>query len=194
MLLTDGIKACDWAEGAIVFDATGDLLGEIVTEFEVGRENQALVHARPVKGTVERRIERKIPAAHLFINDGANFPGPSVRGIPAALPANFIGKANANWPMPFRGNAHARTDVASNVIPTLAILNVGEDIEAGFEPVTEAMTDLDGFVELVIGGQCAVVSRLGALKSEIGMELEHGVAGLHGLVRIHLDFVVPLSP
>ena len=52
LLLADGIEARNRPEGAVVFDATGDFLGEIVTEFEVGRKNHALLDARPVEGAV----------------------------------------------------------------------------------------------------------------------------------------------
>jgi hypothetical protein len=54
------------------------------------------------------------------------------------------------------------------------------------------MGDLDGFVQLMVRRQRAVIGGFGALKREIGMEFHHGVARLDGFVRIDLDFVVPL--
>src|SRR6266403_4971898 len=65
LLLADGIEARNGPKGAVVFDATGDFLGEIVTEFEVGRKNDALLDARPVEGAVQSRVEGAVPAAEL---------------------------------------------------------------------------------------------------------------------------------
>ena len=95
--------------------------------------------------------------------------------------------------MPLGRNAHAGADVAANVVPTLAVLRGSENVEAGFKPAIKSMGDLDGFVPLVVGGKRAVIGGFGALQGEIGVELHHGVVRLDGFVRIHLDFVVPLS-
>src|SRR5882762_9552780 len=68
LLLADGVEACDWTQRAVILDASRDFLGEIIAELEVGREHEPLIHARPMKRP-----------AKLLIDDGTNFPRPSVR-------------------------------------------------------------------------------------------------------------------
>src|SRR6476660_3961997 len=128
LLLANGIEARNRPEGAVVFDATGDFPGEIVAEFEVGRKDHPLMDTRAVEGTVQSRVEGEIPAAELFIKDGTNFPGPSVGGISAALPSDFVGNAEANRPVPFGRDAHARADVAADVVPAVALLQGSENV------------------------------------------------------------------
>src|SRR6266513_1464835 len=193
LLLADRVEACDRTQRTVILNAPGDLLGEIVAEFEVGREYQPLIHARAMEGPVKRGIEGEIPPAELFIHNRADLPRPGIRGVPAVLPPDFIRKADADGPVPLGWNAQAGADVAANVVPTLAVLRGSENVEAGFKPAIKSMGDLDGFVPLVVGGKCAVICGFGALQGEIGVELHHGVVRLDGFVRIHLDFVVPLS-
>src|SRR4029077_7964800 len=122
LLLVDGVKARHRTQRTVVFQAARKFLGEIVAEFKIGRKYQPLIHARSVKRPVKCGIEGEIPAAELLIRDRTDFPRPGVRGVPPALPANFIREADADGPMPFWGNPHSRPDVAANVIPTLAVL------------------------------------------------------------------------
>src|ERR1700674_1762339 len=101
---------------------------------------------RPVK----RGIEREIPPAELLIHDWADLPRPGIRRIPAALPADFVREAEAHGPVPLGRNAHAGTDVAANIIPTLAVLRGSENVKTSLEPVRESVGDLNGFMQLVI--------------------------------------------
>jgi len=41
-------------------------------------------------------------------------------------------------------------------VDALAVVRGGKDVEAGFEPVGEAVRNLDGLVELMIGGKGSV--------------------------------------
>ena len=145
-----------------------------------------------MKRPVKRGIEGQIPPADLLVHDGPNLPRPSIGRISAALPADFVREADSYGPVPLRRNAHAGTDVAADIIPALTVLSGSKNVKAGLEPVIEAMSDLDGFVQLVVRGKRAVIGGFGTLKREIGMQLHHSVARLHGFVRVHLDFVVPL--
>src|SRR5260370_322361 len=45
--------------------------------------------------------------------------------------------------------------------------SLGENVKAGFEPIIEAVGDLDGFMQLVIRGKRPVIGGFGALKREI---------------------------
>src|SRR5436853_7268901 len=74
LLLADRVEACDRTQRAVILDAPRDLLGEIVAEFEVGRENETLVHARAMEGPVKCGIEGEIPSAELLIHDGTDIP------------------------------------------------------------------------------------------------------------------------
>src|SRR5258708_1347106 len=53
LLLADRVEARDRTKRAVIFESPRDFLGEIVTELEVGRENDSLIHARPMKRAVE---------------------------------------------------------------------------------------------------------------------------------------------
>src|SRR5256885_1097869 len=77
-------------------------------------------------------------------------------------------------------------------VEALAVVRRGEDVEAGFEPVSEAVRNLDSLVELVIGGKGSVGGGFRALKCKVAVEFDHGVAGFDGLVRIYLNFVIVL--
>ena len=83
--------------------------------------------------------------------------------------------------------------MAADVIPALTVLRGSENVKPCLEPVIEAVSDLNGFVQLMVRRQGAVIGGFGALKGEIGMEFNHGVARLDRFVGIHLDFVVLLS-
>src|SRR5689334_24391188 len=78
-------------------------------------------------------------------------------------------------------------------IPSDAALRAGEDVEAGFKPLGEAVCDLDSFVQLVIVGIQAILGSLESLEGEVAVQLNHGLMRRHGLVGIDLDFVVALA-
>src|SRR5262245_37056163 len=48
-------------------------------------------------------------------------------------------------------------------------------------------------MKLMVGGKRTVVGGFGTLKGEVGVELDHGVAWLDGVIGIDLDFVVFLG-
>src|SRR5207249_11151617 len=131
-----------------------------------------------MKRPVKRGIEGQIPPADLLVHDGPNLPRPSIGRISAALPADFVREADSYGPVPLRRNAHAGTDVAADIIPALTVLSGSKNVKPGLEPVIEAMSDLDGFVQLVVRGKRAVIGGFGTLKREIGMQLHHSVARL----------------
>ena len=193
LLLGDGIEIGSGADGAVVFEAGGNFFGEVVADFDVGGKDEVLIFGEAVEGLVKGGVEREIPAIDLLVEDGAHLPGPSVDGVFAALVADFVGEAEADGPFPFGRNADAGANVVADPVEALAVLRGSENVETGFEPVGEAVSDFDGFVELVVGGKSAVGGGLGTLKREIGMEFDHGVAGLDGFVGIDLDFVVFLG-
>jgi len=177
----------------VVFDAAGDFLCEVVANFDVGRKDETLADRLTVQGAVERGVEIEIPASELLIDDGADFPSPGIGGELAALVANFVGEAKADWPFPLFGNGDAGTDVIANPLNAEAIALGSEDVEADFEPVGETVGDLDGFVFGVVGGVETVLNGFGAVDGEIAMELDHGVARIDEVVAVDLNFVVILG-
>lgn len=190
LLLGDGIEIGGGADGAVVFEAAGDFFGEVVADFDVGGKDEALIFGEAVEGLVKGGVEREIPAIDLLVDDGAHLPGPGVDGVFAALIADFVGEAEADRPFPFGRDADARADVIADPVEALTVLRRSKNVETGFKPVGEAVGDFDGFVELVVGGESAVGGGFGTLKSEIGMEFDHGVAGFDSVVGIDLDFIV----
>src|SRR5260370_2630939 len=96
-----------------------------------------MIHAGPVERPVKRRIEGEIPPAELSVEDRANLPGPGIRRVPAALPADFVREADADGPVPLGRNAHAGTGVAAGVIPTLAPLRPNENLRTRSKPIRE---------------------------------------------------------
>ncbi len=82
--------------------------------------------------------------------------------------------------------------MASDIIPALAVVRGSKYVEAGFEPIVEAVGDFDRFMKLMIGRISSVGCGLRTLKREITVELHHRVARLHGFVRVDLNLVVAL--
>src|SRR5579862_1875953 len=82
----------------------------------------------------------------------------------------------------------------------VAILVVaGENVQAGFKPVGEAMGDLYGFMQSMRGGRRSVFSpvcprnRARPLEGEVAVQFHHRDALFHDLPRINLDLVIVLS-
>src|SRR5262249_42460376 len=132
LLLGNWIEIRGRADGAVILEAGGDFLGEVVADLDVGRKDQALALREAVDGLVKSRVERQIPRADLLINDRAHFPSPGVHGKPAALVAEFVGEAEAGWPVPFGRDANAGADVIAKPIDAQPVFLRGEDIKAGF--------------------------------------------------------------
>jgi hypothetical protein len=55
------------------------------------------------------------------------------------------------------------------------------------------VSDFDGFVKRVIGGIQAVDHLLRTVNREIAVQFDHGVAGVHELGTVHLNFVIILG-
>src|ERR1700723_838410 len=69
------------ADGAVVcvpLNAPADDPGEVVADLGARREAKALIDVRAMQGTLERRIDREIPASDAFVDDGAYLPSPGV--------------------------------------------------------------------------------------------------------------------
>jgi len=93
LLKARGQEIRGWPYRTVVFEATGDFLCEVVTEFEVRGENEILAYGLAVQRFVESRIKAEIPAAKLLIDDGTHFPGPSIGRELAALVADLVREA-----------------------------------------------------------------------------------------------------
>src|SRR2546425_6372282 len=193
LLLAHWVEAGDRPQRAVVFQAAGDFLREVVAEFEIRRKLEAAVDIRAVESAVHRGIERKIPASELLVHDGPNFPSPRVFRKNAALVADFVGKTHADRPAPFCRDTHARADMIAHPVPALAVAEGSENIKAHLKPVVETVGDLNRFVERMIRGQYAVLRSLRAAECEVAVQLDHRVAGRDGFVGIDLDFVVVLG-
>lgn len=146
LLLRNCLKPSHWTDRTVIFQTSGNFRREIATEFEVRREDYALVHAFAVKRSVERRIQRPVPAANFFIHNWADFPRPRGKGILPPLIAYFIREAQPHWPAPLLWRRNSRPDVISNPLPALSFIYGGEDVKATLEPVIEAMRDLQSFM------------------------------------------------
>src|SRR5579863_3444836 len=83
-------------------------------------------------------------------------------------------------------------DVRSHVIPG-AVLNAGEDVEAGLKPLVEAVRDLDGFVLGVVGGEHAVDRPLLPGSSEVAVQFHHRDIRLHQVRSVDLYLVIALG-
>src|SRR5207245_251955 len=96
-------------------------------------------------------------------------------------------------PMPFGRYAKARANMRADEIQATATARAGEDVESGFEPIVEAVRDLDRLVPGVIRGQRAVVSLLRPFRGEVIVQLDYGDAALDGFRAVDLDLVVILT-
>ena len=194
LLLAGRKKIRGRAHRAVVLESPGDFFGEIIAELEVRREGHSLMDAVAMEGTFERGIKRPVPRPRLFIDNRPHLPGPGVgRKLPPLI-ADFIGKAEPDGPLPFLGYSHAGPDVVAHPLHALAAFFRRKDVEAGLKPIREAASDFNCFMKLMMGGQKAVIKRFRALKSEIAVQLHHGVMRLDGLVAIHLNLVIVLRP
>lgn len=57
LLLGDCIESGERANRAVIFQAPGDLTGEVVAEFEIWRKDDALMYALAMERAVERRVQ-----------------------------------------------------------------------------------------------------------------------------------------
>ena len=95
--------------------------------------------------------------------------------------------------MPLWRNPKARPNVRADIIQSAAVASAGEDVEAGLEPIVEAVGDLDRLVPCMVRRQCAVLSLLCAFRCEIIMQLDHRDAAGNGFRAVNLDFIIVLG-
>jgi len=83
--------------------------------------------------------------------------------------------------------------VIADPLPAAFRLDTGENVEAGFEPVGEAVSDFEGFVHRMMGGLDAILHGFAAIRGEIGGQLDHGGADGHKFGAVDLNLVVVLA-
>jgi hypothetical protein len=192
LLLAQRIKTIQRSVGGVVLQPARNLFGDVVAEFRVRRKRHPLIHARPVKRSVQRGIEREIPPPDFAVEDGADFPGPRVGRERGALVSKFSRKAYPHGPMPLFGHSHPRADVIAYPLPSAIRLDAGEKIKPDLRPVVDPLRDLHRLVFRMLGWQHAVDHHLAAFNGEVGMELDHrGMRSLR-FRRVDLNFVVVL--
>jgi hypothetical protein len=170
--------------------AFGSDVGEIVLALrrrEVGRWRD------DVNVPDHGAVDGPIPAADGLVDDRHELPGPSGIGKGGSGVAEFAGEADADRPAPFRGNAHAWTNVIANPLDADAALFGGEGVEAHFEPVSDALRELEGFVFLVLGGEHAELGGGAAVDGEVAVQFDEERFWSLRFGGIDLDFVVVLS-
>ena len=94
--------------------------------------------------------------------------------------------------MPGFGDPHARANMIANPLVTFVGAVAHEDIETGFEPLIEALRDLNSFVERVLIRAHSVYRVLGSLEGEIGVKFHHRVARGNQVGAVHLYLIVVL--
>ena len=189
----DGVEAGDRPQAAVVLEAEADLLDNVVADLEVGRELESLAHALAVQRAIEGGIERQIPAPQLLVHDGTDLPGPGVHRELPALVADLVRQAHPDRPVPALRYAHARANVVTDPLPSVAGAGRGENVPADFEPVVEAVRDLQGLVECVLRGQQTVFDGLAPFGGEVAVQFNHGSGPGHSLRAVYLDLVVVLG-
>ena len=192
LLVVEGVEAADASVVGVVFEASVDFFGEVVADLCAGSEGETLMDVGAVQGSFEGGVEGEVPAAEGLVDDGAYLPGPGVGGVDGALVADLGGEADADGPVPGGGDADAGTDVVADPLDTVAVLGAGEDVEAEFGPVVDALSEFEGLVLLVVGGVDAVDGVLLAVRGEVGVDFDHGAFGFDGVGAVDLDLVVAL--
>ena len=147
----------------------------------------------PVERAIERGIEGEIPAPDFFIDDGTDFPGPGVGRKLAPLVTELLRQAEPHRPVPRRGNRDPRTDMVADPFPTAFRLDGGEDVKASFEPVGDALGDLNGLMLCMMRRLKTINRRFTSLGGEVRVQLNHSGARRDSLPAINLNFIVILS-
>ena len=164
----------------------------------MGGEGDAVADAGTVPGTVNGGVEGEVETAGLLVDDRPDFPGPGVGLEACALVADLVRDAEAYGEVPALGGADARADVVADPLDALAVALGGEDVEADLGPGGDALSELDGFVLSVVGGEGAIGLEAGAgegleaIDGEVAVELDHEHFGRDGFRTIDLDLVIIL--
>ena len=94
--------------------------------------------------------------------------------------------------MPFWRDPKPRSNMRADEIQAAAVARAGKKIEAGFEPVVEAVGDLDRLVPRVIGRNRTVVSLFRSPRCKVIVQFNHRNTARNGLRSVNLDFIVVL--
>src|SRR5581483_1017805 len=132
LLVVDGIKTRDGAVRAVILQAYGGALGDVVAELDVRRECVTPGGFGAAEGFVDGRIKSEIPAFDLVrrVDDGADFPGPGVGGDERALPSDFIGQAESDYPPELFRIRESRANVRADVVIAAVGLQGRKYVEA----------------------------------------------------------------
>src|SRR5271156_4884475 len=95
--------------------------------------------------------------------------------------------------MPRIRHPYPGTDVVPDPLHTMPILPAGKNVKAYLRPVGQTLGNLKRLVQLMVGGVHPVDDILLALRSEIGMKLNHGALWLDGSRPIYLNLVIALG-
>jgi hypothetical protein len=77
-------------------------------------------------------------------------------------------------------------------LPVLALTDGGKNVKAAFEPVVEAVGDLDRLMRGVICGINTIIDPLRAVNREVAMQFDHGMSRFDQFGSVYLNFVVLL--
>src|SRR4030088_2806474 len=116
-LLRSRVEVRDRPKSSIIFEATGDLLGEIKTEFHIRRKFPSPPCVHTMQRPVKRKIKREVPPPQLLVDDRTKLIAPAVlRKLPPLIP-NFLRDAQTNRQVPRFRSSDARTNVIAHPIP-----------------------------------------------------------------------------
>jgi len=96
-----------------------------------------------------------------------------VRRVHGALVTDLRRQTDSHGPLPRFRNRHARPDMIADPLPADPRIRAGEDVKSQVEPVAEAVSDFERFVQLVFGGILSVDDGLAAFEGKIAVKLEH---------------------
>src|SRR5215469_1330902 len=89
LLLADGIESGHRTQRPVIFKSYVHFLSDIEARLHVRGEHDARRHARPVKRTINSRIECQIPTTQLLVDDRPDLQRPGVGGVLRPLIAEF---------------------------------------------------------------------------------------------------------
>src|SRR4051794_14367490 len=190
------VKRQDVAEAsiiAVILHPAGYHLREVPAQLHPRRKVHPILHAGPVKGALERRVNRPVEPAHLFVDNRPDLPRPGIRRILCLLVPDLLRQAQSHRPLPLRRNPHPRPYVVAHPVPAGLAVRRSKDVEPDLGPVINALGNLHRFMQGVVGGRHARLGRL-SIARVVRVNLEHGVRRLHSIGAVNLDLVVALGP
>ena len=193
LLLADGIELGRGSGISVILDAARNLACQVVADFYIRIEFPAARNPGTVPCSREDRVESEVPGTVSLIDDGPQFVAPGIGREPALRVTEFLGDAEANRPVPLYGDRKPRTDMISHPLPPPVGLNAAENVEAGFEPVGEALRDFERLVHRVMGGLDTIDDAFAPVHGEVGMNLDHRRSRSDRFVAVYLNLVIVLS-